>query len=107
MSYRTLLHRKRKPRLLPCRGSSQRRWLGGNQPHARSLLAQCDRTMLGPILKLWVRPRSPPLSRTRRFFDPVVKAGGELRLRQAAANLELTLFAALAMSAATASGFET
>jgi len=37
---------------------------------------------------------------------PNVKAGGGLRLRQAAANLELTLFAALAMSAATASGFE-
>ena len=42
-----------------------------------------------------------------KVFDPVVKAGGELRLRQAAANLDLTLFAALAMSAATASGFET
>jgi hypothetical protein len=36
-----------------------------------------------------------------------VKAGGEHRLRQAAANLVLTLFAALAISAATASGFET
>ena len=36
-----------------------------------------------------------------------VKAGGELRLRQAAASLALTLFAALAMTPATASGFET
>jgi hypothetical protein len=35
-----------------------------------------------------------------------VKAGGEIRLRQATAILELTLFTALAMSAATASGFE-
>jgi hypothetical protein len=36
-----------------------------------------------------------------------VKAGGERRLRQAAAILALTLFAASAMSAATASGLET
>jgi hypothetical protein len=35
-----------------------------------------------------------------------VKAGGEIRRRQATAILELTLFAALAMSAATASGFD-
>ena len=35
-----------------------------------------------------------------------VKAGGEIRMRQATAILGLTLFAALAMSAATASGFE-
>jgi hypothetical protein len=35
-----------------------------------------------------------------------VKAGGELRLREADAILELTPFAALAISAATASGFE-
>jgi hypothetical protein len=35
-----------------------------------------------------------------------VKAGGEIRLRQATAILGLTLFAALAISAATASGFE-
>ena len=35
-----------------------------------------------------------------------VKAGGEIRLRQMTAVLELTLFAALAMNAATASGFE-
>jgi hypothetical protein len=37
---------------------------------------------------------------------PNVKAGGELSLRQATAILELTVFAALTMSAATASGFE-
>jgi hypothetical protein len=35
-----------------------------------------------------------------------VKAGGEIRMRQATAILGLTLFAALAMIAATASGFE-
>jgi hypothetical protein len=37
---------------------------------------------------------------------PHVKAGGEFRPHQADAILELTLVAALAMSAATASGFE-
>jgi hypothetical protein len=36
-----------------------------------------------------------------------VKAGGKIRLRQTTAILELTLFAALAISAATASGFDT
>jgi hypothetical protein len=35
-----------------------------------------------------------------------VEAGGEIRLHQATAILGLTLFAALAMIAATASGFE-
>ncbi len=38
---------------------------------------------------------------------PDLEAGGVFRLRQAAAILALTLFAALTMIAATASGFET
>jgi hypothetical protein len=44
-------------------------------------------------------PETPPASNA--------KAGGEIRLHQALAILELTLFAALTMSAATTSGFET
>lgn len=42
----------------------------------------------------------------RRRQPPKVKAGGAMRLRQATAFSELTLCAALTMSAATASGFE-
>jgi len=45
-------------------------------------------------------------SRLKCRQPPNVKAGGEIRARQAAVILELTLFAAVAMSAATASGFE-
>jgi hypothetical protein len=50
-----------------------------------------------------------PVSRSRLTQLPAsnVKAGDTIELRQATALLELTLCAALAISAATTSGFET
>ncbi len=83
-------------------GKTHTRWSGhtGITRLARRARAFCAMSFAGSKTGECVTSKAeiPPASS--------VKAGGEIRLGQATAILELTLFAALAMSAATASGIE-